>query len=118
MGDFDPRRKILGRAFEETQRGAFEAGRDDAQTALFTNRDDLCRYIAVGIDNGGLAWGKQAVEQLQFRGEIVFQRCGIVEGVAREIGKGSGTEVDAVEPALQNAVRGGLQGEMGDSAAR
>ena len=66
----------------------------------------------------GLAWGKQAVEQLQFRGEILFQRCVIVEVVAREIGKGSGTEADAVEPALRNAVRGGLQGEMGNSAAR
>ena len=53
MGNFDPRRKILGRAFEETQRRAFRAGRDDAQAARFASRDDLCRDIAVGIDNGG-----------------------------------------------------------------
>jgi hypothetical protein len=42
----------------------------------------------------------------------------IVEVVAREIGERGGAEADAVEPALQNAVRRGLKGEMGDTAAR
>src|SRR5208282_2077818 len=72
----------------------------------------------IGIDDSGLARLEQPLEQLKFGGEIVVKRCMIVEVVSRKIGKGCRSEANAVEPALQYAVRGRLQGEMGDAAAR
>src|ERR1019366_1543278 len=118
MGYFYPRRKILRLCLEETQAGALVAGREDTQAAPFASRDDLCRGIAAGIDNSGLAGREQPLKELEFRTKIFVKRCVIVKVVARKIGKGGGREANAIEPALQNAVRGRLQGEMGDTAAR
>jgi hypothetical protein len=56
MGNFDPRRKILGFAFEEAQRRALSRSR---RRAVAPQPRRPCRYIAAGIDNGGLAWGKR-----------------------------------------------------------
>src|ERR1700731_3275652 len=113
MGYFYPRREILRLCLEETQTRAHEAGRKDAQAAPFTSRDDLCRGIAVGIDDSGLAGREQPLKELEFRAKILVKGGMVVEVVARKIGKGGGCEANTVEPALQNAMRGRLQGEMG-----
>ncbi len=118
MREGQPGRKILRLGFEKTQKSTFETGRKDAKSAPFTHRHDLFRDIAVGINDRRLAWLEQPLEELEFGAQIFGKRCVIVEMVAREIGERRGAEANAVEPVLHNAMRGRLQGEMGDAAGR
>ena len=61
--------------------------------------------------------GRSVLEQAQLRVAVGVDRAVVVEVVAAEIGEARGREAHAVEPALLDAVRGRLHGEMGDAVA-
>ncbi len=57
-------------------------------------------------------------EQPELGGEIILDRRVIVHVVARQVGERARGEPHAVEPLLVEAMRGGLDREIGDAASR
>ena len=66
----------------------------------------------------GRAFRQQRVEQPQLRPEIILDGRMIVHVVAAEIGEGAGGKPHAIQPALVEAVAGGLHRGMGDAGVR
>ena len=116
ISDFEARSGRIGPCVEQPQPGALDSGRENAQAPRGAGGEDLRGDVAIGVDDGALAGLEQALEQLQLGREIGFHRGVIIEMVAREIGEGAGAEADAVEPMLDDAMRGGLERKMRDAA--
>ncbi len=110
--------EILGRGTQELDGLAFSADREETQATRGAGRDHSVRDIAVGFDHRRLPLRKQRVEQAQLRREIGFHVRMIIEMVARQIGEGAGREPHAIEPALIEPMRRGLEGEMRDAVPR
>ncbi len=67
----------------------------------------------IDIDHRRAATLDQIREQPQLGGEIVRHAWMIIEMIAADIGKAGRHNLHAIEPMLVEAVRGGLDGEMG-----
>ena len=96
---------------------ALAADRDDAQTRAPRRIDHLLRAIMIGGDHRGAIRPHEIAEQPQLGVEIMRDIGMIIHVVARQIGKTAGGDPHAVEPELVEAVRGSLEGEMGDAVA-
>jgi hypothetical protein len=72
----------------------------------------------IGGDHRGAIGRDQIAEQPQLGGEVVRDIRMVIHMVAREVGKTAGGDPHAVKAVLIEAVRRGLEGEMGDALAR
>ena len=118
VGDFEARRHSVRLGADEPQARAFSPRREHAQPPRGASGENLVGDVAVGVDDGVSATFEQTLEELQLGRKIVRHRRVIVEMVAREVGEGAGAQANAVEPALDDPVRGGFKREMGDAARR
>ena len=73
--------------------------------------------VGVGIDDRNAVRRQQLGEQAQLGGKVGLHARMIVEVIVAEIGEGRGFQLDAVEPVLVEAVRGGFEGQMRDAVA-
>ncbi len=88
---------------------------DDQALSPRLRRGDEGLALLAGHDDGRAVSGQEIGEQAQLGGAIGFHRVVIVEVVARQVGEASGLDAHAVEPVLVKAVRGRLEGDMGDA---
>src|SRR4029079_2011781 len=79
-----------------------------------SGNDVLC-LGAICIDDRGLTGLEQLGKKAELRLQISVNAWMIVHVIAAEIGEGRRRELDAVETVLIEAVRGCLEGEMGDA---
>ncbi len=74
--------------------------------------------VGIGVEHGGRAARQQGFEQPQLGRPVGPHGAMIVEVVLGQIEEAGGGEAHAVEPALVDAMRRGLQRQMGDAAVR
>ena len=107
--------EALGAGRQETDRIALGAGGLDVEPARGGSGDDDIRIGAVEVDHRRYAGFRQRGEQPELGGEVILDGGVVIEVVAPEIGVAHRREIDAVEAALLDPVRGGLHGEIGDA---
>ena len=103
--------------FDETDAGAVAAHSEDRQPSPLGGGNHSVGAVVVGVDDRHGTRQREFQEQPQLGGEVGLEARMIVEVIARNIGEGSGGDVQAVEPILIEPVRGRFDCEVGDAFA-
>jgi hypothetical protein len=118
MADQQALREAVGSERLELQCLSAATDRQDGAPAALGGGDHLRCMLGVGVDDRRCVGRQQLGEQAQLGGEVGLHARVIVEMIATEIGEGGSLQLNAVEPVLVEAVRGGLEGEVRDTLGR
>ena len=117
--DFDAETGILGFGLDEPQLGPLgPAIADGLDSAPAAERGERAAFRLIDIDHGGAVFGQQFGKEPRLGGEIGRHVRVIVKMVAGQVGEAGGSQLDAVEAELVEAVARGFERQMVDAHPR
>ena len=116
---FEPHglRKAIDGGIDNADAGGLASNRDDRQAARLGRRQHSIGMRVIHVDDRGATLRHERFKQPQLGGEVRLESRMIVEVIARDVGERGRGKAQPIEPVLIEAVRRGLDGEMGDALA-